>query len=126
MPTYEYRCKACQSQIEIWFPSFSAAAAQKPVCTVCGSRKLKRLISSAAAVRRPGPFGAPMSHPSAPAPSASVESPRELARAMHQAAAGRNLGEEFKEVAARLDKGESPKAIEKSLRKRAGHKTGPH
>jgi putative FmdB family regulatory protein len=126
MPTYEYRCKACQSQIEIWFPSFFAAAAQKPVCTLCGSRRLQRLISSAAAVRRSRPSAEPASQPSASTPPPSTESPQELAHTMHQAAAGRNLGEEFKEVAARLDKGESPNAIEKSLRKRAGHKSGPH
>jgi hypothetical protein len=45
---------------------------------------------------------------------------------MRQAAAGRDLGQEFGEVAARLEKGERPQAIEGSLRKRRGQKAGPH
>jgi putative FmdB family regulatory protein len=124
MPTYEYRCKACQSNLEIWYKSFAAAAAETPVCTVCGSKKLQRLLSSSAAVRRSGSA----THPAAlPATVATApESPQELAQAMQTASGGRNMGEEFKEVAARLDKGESPKAIEKSLRKRVGQKSGPH
>jgi putative FmdB family regulatory protein len=123
MPTYEYHCRACQSDIEIWFRSFAAAASQTPICTVCGSKRLKRLISASAALRLGGP--APQS--TAPAAGGSTpESPQELARVMQRAAAGRNMGEEFKEVAARLDKGETPQIIEKSLRKRKGQKSGPH
>jgi putative FmdB family regulatory protein len=125
MPTYEYRCKACQSVSEIWFRSFAAAATEIPVCTVCGSKKLKRLISSSAAGHRDSPIA--QSAAVTPAlKGRAQESPPELAQAMKRASAGRNMGEEFKEVVARLDKGENPKAIEKSLRKRAGQKEGPH
>jgi putative FmdB family regulatory protein len=123
MPTYEYHCWACQSDVEIWFRSFAAAASETPVCTACGSKRLKRLISTSAALRLGGHI------PQSTGPAANgpaQESPQELAQAMHRAGAGRNMGDEFKEVAARLDKGENPHTIEKSLRKRRGQKTGPH
>jgi hypothetical protein len=45
---------------------------------------------------------------------------------MREAVGGRDMGNEFNEVAARLEKGESPKTVEKSLRKRAGQKRGTH
>ena len=122
MPTYEYHCKACYSDIEILFGSFSAAAAAIPVCTVCGSKRLKRLISHGPAVRHSG--SALTASPATPGPRS--ETPQELAHVMKRAGHGRDMGEEFKEVAARLDKGENPHAIEKSLRKRKGQKSGPH
>jgi putative FmdB family regulatory protein len=123
MPTYEYHCRACHSDIEIWFRSFAAAASETPVCTMCGSQKLKRLISTSAALR----LGSPTPPSAAPvAKGPAQESPQQLAQAMRRAGAGRNMGEEFREVAARLDKGENPQAIEKSLRKRKGQKGGPH
>jgi putative FmdB family regulatory protein len=124
MPTYEYRCKACQSEIEIWFRSYAAAASETPACTACGRKRLKRLLSRGAAVH----VDSPLARPGAPPPPQvrTQESPQELAQAMKRAGTGRNLGEDFKEVAARLDKGENPDSIEKSLRKRAGQKRGTH
>ena len=123
MPTYEYHCNACRSDIEIMFSSFSTAGKATPECTLCGSKKLKRLISSVPTVRR---GGLPGESASPAAPGLRSETPQELAQMMKQAGAGRDLGDEFKEVAARLDKGEQPHAIEKSLRKRKGQKSGPH
>ena len=123
MPTYEYHCNVCRSDVEIMFGSFSAAAKATPVCSKCGSKKLKRLISSVPAVHR---GGWPRESASPAAPGLRSETPQELAQMMKRAGAGRDLGDEFKEVAARLDKGEQPHAIEKSLRKRKGQKSGPH
>ncbi len=124
MPTYEYECKACQSRMDIWFRSFSAATTETPVCAVCGSKKLKRLLSSSAVIYP----GSQSAQPEAAASTRGMaeESPQMLARAMKNASTGRDMGQEFDEVAARLDKGEHPKAIEKSLRKRRGQKMGPH
>ena len=123
MPTYEYHCKGCRTDFEIMFGSFSAAAKATPVCTLCGSKKLKRLLSGAPAVRR-GSLPAESASPATPGPRS--DTPQELAQVMKRAGHGRDMGEEFKEVAARLDKGENPHAIEKSLRKRKGQKSGPH
>lgn len=43
MPIYEYRCKECGAQVEVWLRSAEAT----PVCPECGSHQLKRLISAA-------------------------------------------------------------------------------
>jgi len=45
MPTYEYRCKACGAQHEI-FQSMSEAAKRK--CPTCGKLALERLIGMGA------------------------------------------------------------------------------
>lgn len=45
MPTYEYRCDACEHEFEM-FQSITAGAIRK--CPECGKLKVKRLISSGA------------------------------------------------------------------------------
>jgi putative FmdB family regulatory protein len=47
MPTYEYRCEACEHQFEL-FQSITANAKRK--CPECGRLKLRRLIGPGAAI----------------------------------------------------------------------------
>jgi len=47
MPTYEYRCSACEHQLET-FQSITAKPLKK--CPECGKQKLERLISGGGAV----------------------------------------------------------------------------
>ncbi len=47
MPTYEYRCKACEHEFEL-FQSMSAKTKRK--CPECGKNTLERLIGTGAAV----------------------------------------------------------------------------
>lgn len=47
MPTYDYRCDACQHQFEE-MQSFSAAPLTK--CPKCGEERLRRLFGTGAAV----------------------------------------------------------------------------
>ena len=47
MPTYEYRCTACDHEFEL-FQSMSASHKRK--CPECGRLKLERLIGTGAAV----------------------------------------------------------------------------
>lgn len=47
MPTYEYRCKSCAHQFEV-FQSMSDAPKRK--CPACGKASLERLIGTGAAV----------------------------------------------------------------------------
>jgi len=47
MPTYDYRCDACEHQFEL-FQSISAKPEKK--CPQCGRRKLRRLIGPGAAI----------------------------------------------------------------------------
>jgi len=41
MPIYEYKCQKCGEAFE-----FLARGAEKPKCPNCGSRRLKKLVSS--------------------------------------------------------------------------------
>ena len=60
-------------------------------------------------------------------PSASDQSdPGALAHSMREAGQGKDFGAEFKEVTKRLETGEKPASIEKSLRKRAGQDSQTH
>ncbi len=47
MPTYEYRCDACEHQFEL-FQSITAKPERR--CPRCGRRKLRRLIGPGAAI----------------------------------------------------------------------------
>ena len=47
MPTYEYRCKACGKQMDIFH---SMTEAPKRKCPACGKNALERLISTGGAV----------------------------------------------------------------------------
>jgi putative FmdB family regulatory protein len=122
MPIYEYQCQDCQSEVSTWFSSIAQAATNTAVCTACGSQQLTRLVSNIAV----GRSGSTTGGASAVAGSPSSDQPQALALAMHAAAAGRDMGSDFREVAARLEKGESAAAVEATLRKRVGEKMQPH
>ena len=124
MPTYEYECQACHSPFEVWFRSFAEAAAAAPACTACGSQKLKRRVSACSVIHAGGETAT--RGPAASTGGADDDSPQSLARAMRMAGAGRDMGPDFNEVAARLEKGEKPGSVEKSLRRRVGRKLQPH
>ncbi len=47
MPTYDYRCNACEHEFEL-FQSMSESP--KRTCPKCGKRKLERLIGTGAAL----------------------------------------------------------------------------
>lgn len=47
MPTYEYRCRSCDHQMEL-FQSMSEAPKRK--CPACGKNTLERLIGTGAAI----------------------------------------------------------------------------
>jgi hypothetical protein len=52
--------------------------------------------------------------------------PQSLAQRMRTAAGGREMGNDFREVAARLEKGEQAATIEASLRRRVGETMQVH
>lgn len=121
MPIYEYQCLECQDRFERFFKSFAEIETEETVCPNCGSPNIERLISNVSVVATGESGARPADSAANPAKSGSEDS-KELAHIMKQAQgkAGGNLGDEFKEVAGRLDRGEKASSIEKSLRKRAG------
>ncbi len=115
MPMYEYHCEDCDQQFTLLIRSFSDIERREKICPYCGRQNLRKLLSQVAVLSSE-------SDRLATPPSNTQENPRELAHIMRDARRkpGQDFGPEFQEVAHRLEKGENPKNIERSLRKRAG------
>jgi len=116
MPIYEYYCADCEQQVDIFFRRFSDVEKIEKICPSCGSQNLTKRIGQVAVL-----FGA-LEPQTQTAPSKKNDNPGELARLMREASdkSGKDFGQEFQEVVHRLEKGENPKHIERTLRKRAG------
>ena len=125
MPVYEYRCEDCQAQSSIRFSSFTQAATASAVCAVCGGERLTRLISRCAIARTNSRATAREATPSATG-TPHGNDPHSLAQRMRTAAHGRDMGDDIREVAARLEKGEQAATIEASLRRRVGETMQVH
>jgi len=115
MPIYEYRCADCKRRVSIFFRSFSTTT--EPPCPNCGSKKLARLVSRVASVKSEDARLEAMSDPSSFG-GVDENDPKSVARFMRKMGdqmGGEDLGPEFGEMVDRLESGESPEEIEKSL-----------
>jgi putative FmdB family regulatory protein len=110
MPIYEYYCPKCKKDVTIFFLSFSDAREETAICPECGEKNLERILSSVSVIkeRRSGSQAADNAHN-----SVKGEDPADF-------------GDDFKEVKSRLEKGESPTSVEKSMRKRVGESMQTH
>ena len=129
MPIYEYDCFGCNTLVEIFFRSFADLETKEIICPTCEGTNLERRISQVSVVntnKRDYP-GQSTATASAQTTDDKLDS-KVLAQTMHRTerTAGQDLGAEFKEVANRLEKGETATSIEKSLRKRVGQSMGTH
>jgi putative FmdB family regulatory protein len=121
MPIYEYICHDCKRRVSLLWRSFADAQEREAVCPRCGGKNLARLISRVAVLRSeesrldnladPGSLG-----------DLDENDPKSLARFMRKMAneTGEDLGPEFEEVVGRLEAGEDPESIEKSMPDLAG------
>ena len=125
MPIYEYICDDCQEQVNLFFRSFAEVETKEVVCATCGGTNLRRFISKVAVVHAEGSRQGTQAAPSSLS-SSDKSDPKSLARSMREMSQGKDFGTEFKEVAGRLEAGEKPASIEKSLRKRSGQKPEVH
>jgi putative FmdB family regulatory protein len=115
MPIYEYRCADCKKRVSIFFRSFSAVA--DPACPNCGGKHLARLVSKVATVKSEEARLEAMSDPSNFG-DVDENDPKSVARFMRKMGdqmGGEDLGPEFGEMVDRLEAGESPEEIEKSM-----------
>jgi putative FmdB family regulatory protein len=120
MPLYDYRCRACKNRVTIR-QSYAEYGSVAPVCPVCGSRDLARVIGRVRVAKSEDRRLDDMSDPSFLG-DVDENDPRSLGRAMKKM--GQEMGEdlppEFDEITGRLEAGEDPESIEKSMPDLAG------
>jgi putative FmdB family regulatory protein len=116
MPIYEYRCGDCKRRVSVFFRSFSDTGAA-PQCPNCGGTNLMRLVSRVASVKSEEARLESLSDPSSFG-DVDEKDPKSMARFMRKMGdqmGGEDLGPEFGEMVDRLEAGENPEDIEKSM-----------
>lgn len=113
MPTYDFRCLTCGKKFDV-FISFEQYETAEIKCAHCQSKDVQRKIGRIRVARseesRMGSFP--------DADMASMEKdPQSLGRMMRKMSqeVGEEMPSEFNEVVGRLERGESPEAIEKAM-----------
>jgi putative FmdB family regulatory protein len=116
MPIYEYRCPDCKRRVSIFWRTFSEAEKGVPACPHCGGANLTRLVSRVRLVRSEESRLDDMAD-LGDLPDFDESDPRSLGRWMRKMSAetGEDLGPEFDEVVGRLEAGENPEEIEKTM-----------
>jgi putative FmdB family regulatory protein len=116
MPIYEYTCHDCHRRVSLLWRSFEDAQSRTPVCPRCRGQNLTRLISRVAVLRSEDSRLDDLADPSSMG-DLDENDPKSLARFMRKMAneTGEDLGAEFEEVVGRLEAGEDPEDIEKSM-----------
>ena len=115
MPIYEYGCYDCRKRVNVFFRSFAEVEAKEPVCPRCGGTNLHRLVSQVGIVH------SGEGHPENVAdssyfPDSENNDPRALADVMRKARRKLgDMGDEFNEVADRLEAGEAPESIDRDF-----------
>ncbi|MCX6340731.1 MAG: zinc ribbon domain-containing protein [Candidatus Aureabacteria bacterium] len=114
MPIYEYACDRCRKVFNFLVRNVSSHKA--PKCPRCGKGGMKRRVSSFRIGRSDDARMEKLADPSSLA-GLDEKDPRSLARWMKKM--GREIGEEMPEemndMADRLETGESPEEIERSM-----------
>lgn len=120
MPIYEYRCGNCKRRVSVFFRSFSTTT--EPRCPNCNSDQLTRLVSRVAQIKSEDARLDAMSDPSSFG-DVDENDPKSVAKFMRKMGdqmGGDELGPEFGEMVERMESGESPEEIEKSMPGGAG------
>lgn len=114
MPIYEYTCGDCRrrSRIHLSYAEYDRAT---PTCPHCGRAALKRRVGRVAVARSEGSrLDELMTGDSL---DGLEDDPRAMGRFMREMSQemGEDMGDELTEVADRLEGGESPESIERSM-----------
>jgi putative FmdB family regulatory protein len=117
MPIYEYRCTDCKKKVSVFFRSFSAVDQEQARCPICNGTHLTKMVSKVRVLRGGVSTGGDDSFDDSMLDDLNENDPRSLGRMMRRMAdeTGEDMGPEFGEVIQRLEKGEDPEAIEKSM-----------
>ena len=121
MPIYEYVCHDCERRVSLLWRSFADVQERQAACPRCGGTNLSRLISRVAVLRSEESRLDDLADPNSMG-DLDENDPKSLARFMRKMASetGEDLGPEFAEVVGRLEAGEDPEAIERSMPDLAG------
>jgi putative FmdB family regulatory protein len=115
MPNYDYRCQDCQQRVTL-FQTYADYGVKPVSCPLCGSRRLKRIIGRVRVAKSEERRADDLADASF-LDDVDESDPRSLGRAMKKM--GREMGEElppeFDEITGRLESGEAPDSIEKSM-----------
>ncbi|HRW47992.1 MAG: zinc ribbon domain-containing protein [Caldilineaceae bacterium] len=116
MPIYEYFCFDCRKRVSVFFRTFSDASDDAARCPQCEGAHLRRLVSRVAVLKTEDARLDDMADPSFMA-GLENEDPRALAGFMRKMSdeMGEPLDAEMTEMVDRLERGESPEEIEKSM-----------
>ena len=115
MPHYDYRCQTCNKSVRL-FIAYADYDDAQPQCPYCDSQELKRKVTRITVAKsEESRLDAMIDDPSLA--GLEDEDPRALGRFMRKMSneMGEDMGDEFNEVVDRLEKGESPESIEKSM-----------
>ena len=124
MPIYEYRCGNCKRRVSVFFRSFSATT--EPRCPNCNSDQLTRLVSRVAQIKSEDARLDAMSDPSSFG-DVDENDPKSVAKFMRKMGdqmGSEELGPEFGEMVERMESGENPEEIEKSMPGLEGESAG--
>ena len=115
MPYYDYRCADCGKKFRLFF-TYQEYDSAEPRCTNCQSEKLSRLIGRIALAKSEDSRLESLD-PDSMLAGVDEDDPRSLGRFMRKMSSemGEDLGKEFDEVVDRLEAGESPEEIEKTM-----------
>jgi putative FmdB family regulatory protein len=116
MPIYEYYCADCRRRVSLLWRSFADLEKREAVCPRCGGKNLQRLVSRVAVLRSEESRLDNLADPSSMG-DVDENDPKSLARWMRKMSqeTGEDMGPEFDEVVGRLEAGEDPESIEKSM-----------
>lgn len=116
VPIYEYRCQDCKRRVSVFWRTFSDAEDETPACPRCGGANLARLVSRVRLVHSEESRLDDLADPGN-LPDFDENDPKSLGRWMRKMSqeVGEDLGPEFDEVVGRLEAGEDPEEIEKSM-----------
>ncbi len=116
MPIYEYYCADCGRRVSLLWRSFADSESREAVCPRCGGKRLQRMISKVAVLHSEESRLDNLADPSS-LEGLDENDPKSLARWMRKMSAetGEDMGPEFDEVVGRLEAGEDPESIEKSM-----------
>ncbi|MGD2104059.1 MAG: zinc ribbon domain-containing protein [Anaerolineae bacterium] len=125
MPIYEYHCHDCERRVSIFWRTFSKAVEGTATCPRCDGTSLTRLVSRVRVVRSEESRLDDLAGPGM-MPDFDENDPKSLGRWMRKMSdeIGEDLGPEFHEVVGRLESGESPEDIEKSIPDLMGEGSG--